>query len=87
MKHRNERVLDQLAADAARFMRQVFGNRVLGPDTPPVGRIQQMHIRKIILKVELTAPMTEARQRLRQLQGHLLSQPAYKSAQFYYDVD
>ncbi len=87
MKHRDERVLDQLAADTARFMSQVFGQRVLGPDTPPVGRIQQMHIRKIILKVELGAPIQEARQRLRQLQAHLLSQPAYKSALFYYDVD
>lgn len=46
-----------------------------------------MHIRKIILKVELQAPMCEARLRLRQLQAHLLAQPAYKSAQFYYDVD
>ena len=87
MKHRDERVLEQLAADASRFMRQIFGDRVLGPDTPPVGRIQQMHIRQILLKVELAAPMAEARQRLRQLQAHLLSLPAYKSAQFYYDVD
>ena len=87
LKHRDERVLDALAADTACFMRQVFGERVLGPDTPPIGRIQQMHIRKIILKVELQAPMHEARLRLRQLQAHLLAQPAYKSAQFYYDVD
>ena len=87
LKHRDERVLDALAADTACFMRQVFGERVLGPDTPPIGRIQQMHIRKIILKVELQAPMREARLRLRQLQAHLLAQPAYKSVQFYYDVD
>lgn len=87
MKHRDEHVLDRLAADTVFFMRQVFGERVLGPDTPPVGRIQQMHIRKIILKVELGAPMQQARQRLRQLQAHLLSQPAYKAAQFYFDVE
>ena len=87
LKHRDEQVLTRLSADAAMLMRQVFGDRVLGPDTPAVSRVQQMHIRKLMLKVELQASMAAIRQRLRQLQSHLLAQPAYRSAQFYYDVD
>jgi primosomal protein N' (replication factor Y) len=87
LKHRDEQVLTRLSADAAMLMRQVFGDRVLGPDTPAVSRVQQMHIRKLMLKVELQASMAAVRQRLRQLQAHLLAQPAYRSAQFYYDVD
>jgi len=87
MKHRDENVLEQLATSTAHYMRQIFGERVLGPDTPVIGRIQQMHIRKIILKIELNAPIQGARQRLRKLQDYLLSQPSFKSAQFYYDVD
>jgi primosomal protein N' (replication factor Y) len=87
LKHRDEQVLTRLSADAAMLMRQVFGDRVLGPDTPAVSRVQQMHIRKLMLKVELQASMAAIRQRLRQLQAHLLAQPAYRSAQFYYDVD
>ena len=58
------------------LMRQVFGDRVLGPDTPAVSRVQQMHIRKLMLKVELQASMAAIRHRLRQLQDHLLAQPA-----------
>ena len=87
LKHKEERVVDALAQDMGRFMRQVFGQRVLGPDVPPVGRVQQFYIRKLLLKIELRASMDEARQRLRQLQAYLLAQPQYKSALVYYDVD
>lgn len=87
LKHRNESVVESLAADMAALMRQVFGQRVLGPDTPPVGRVQLMHIRKLILKVELTAPMSAVRQRLLALQTQILSMKPYRAAQIYYDVD
>ena len=87
MKHRNEATVQQLANDTSVFLRKIFDKRVLGPDTPPIGRIQNMFIRKIILKVELNANLNDARQRLRQLQAYLLEQPQYKSAQFYFDVD
>ena len=87
LKHRNEQVVECLANDYAALLRQVFGERVLGPDTPPVGRVQHMHIRKLLLKVELTAPLTTVRQRLTALQSNILAMPQYRSAQIYYDVD
>lgn len=87
MKHRDERLLDALARDMARVMTQVFGPRVLGPDAPPVSRIQSMYIRKIVLKVEAGASLADMRQRLRQIEQHVLSQTAYKSATVYFDVD
>ena len=69
------------------MLRRVFGERVLGPDTPAVSRVQLMHIRKLILKVELTASMSAVRQRLTALQGQVLALPRYRSAQVFYDVD
>ena len=87
MKHRNESVLENLSTDFASLLRQVFGERVLGPDTPPISRIQMMHIRKLILKVELTVSMAAVREHLIALQKQILQQPQYRSAQVYYDVD
>lgn len=87
MKHRQESVLGGLAYQLAQLMRQVFGDRVLGPDTPPVGRIQNLFIRKVVLKVELSANMADVRSRLRQIEKYFLSQPQYKAAQIYFDVD
>ena len=87
LKHRDVRVVEQLAHDAAAALRRSFGERVLGPDTPPVSRVQLLYIRKLVLKVEVTASMAQARSLLRQAQQYLLSLPQYKSAQVYYDVD
>lgn len=87
MKHRDEGVVERLSADFAELLRKVFGERVLGPDIPPVGRVQLMHIRKLILKMELTASMKAVRERLLALQSQILAMPQYRSAQVYYDVD
>ncbi len=87
MKHRDAHVVESLSHNATALLRQVFAHRVLGPDTPPVGRVQMLFIRKVVLKVEPTAPMSEVRKKLRQIQQYLLAQPQYKSAQIYYDVD
>lgn len=87
LKHRDENVIDNLSADFATLLRQVFGSRVLGPNIPSVSRVQLMHIRKLILKMELSAPMSAVRERLLALQSQVLTMPAYRSAQIYYDVD
>lgn len=87
VKHRDERLLEELTANLGALLRQVFGQRVLGPDTPPVSRVQLLYIRQLLVKVELTASLAEARKRLRAIQQHILSQPKYRSAQVYYDVD
>ncbi|MBQ0049938.1 MAG: primosomal protein N' [Bacteroidales bacterium] len=87
MKHRYESVLNGLAYDMSATLRAVFGDRVLGPDTPPIARIQNLYIRKIVLKIELAAPIPEVRARLRQVAQYYASQPQFKSATVYFDVD
>ena len=87
MKHRNDRTLENLSRDYTNMLKQVFGQRVLGPDTPPIAKVQMMFIRKIIVKIELKASMVEARKRLREIQHYVTSLPQYKSTLIYYDVD
>ena len=87
IKHRDERVLDALSRDMAQLARRTFGDRVLGPDTPPIARVQMMYIRKVLVKIELSASISRTRDCLRQIQKYLLALPQYKSAQVYYDVD
>lgn len=87
MKHRDERVLESLSRDYANLLQKIFGQRILGPDTPPIAKVQMMFIRKIIIKIELTASIAEARKRLREIQQYVTNLPQYKSALIYYDVD
>lgn len=87
MKHRYEHVLDRLAQDLAMRMRQLLGDRVLGPDAPPVSRIQLLYIRKIVIKVEASASLVKVRHALQALCRQVLSEDAYATAQLYFDVD
>ena len=87
LKHRDEAMLDTLSQRYATLLRKVFGERVLGPDNPPVARIQSLYIRKIMLKVEVTAPMSQVKDLLRQIYERSLADERFKSLTLYYDVD
>ena len=87
MKHRDERVLDHLANEMGQLLRRVFAHRVIGPDVPAIARVQAMYIRKVLVKIETSANMSDARTRLIQVQQYLLSRPEYRSAVVYFDVD
>lgn len=87
LKHKSEPLLEQAAQAAGSRLRAIFGNRVLGPDKPPVGRVQTLFIRKLMLKVETGAPVSYVRQWLVHVQAGLLADERFKSVMVYYDVD
>ena len=87
LKNRNETLLDLMAQTMAAKLRSVFGARVLGPDKPPVARVQTLFIRKIVVKIETSAPLARARQLLVQVQREMLAEDRFKSLIVYYDVD
>lgn len=87
LKHRDEQLLNSLSRTYAACLKQVFGQRVLGPDNPPVARIQTLYIRKIILKIENRASMPKVKNLLHQVQDEMLKDDRFKSVILYYDVD
>ncbi len=87
IKHRDARLADSLAGELATCLRRDFGDSILGPEAPPVGMVQRLHIRKLALKTPPTASLRAVRARLRLVQAHLLALPQYKAAQLYFDVD
>lgn len=87
LKNRNETLLELMASTMAEKLRALFGNRVLGPDRPPVARIQTLYIKKIIVKIEYNAPMSRARELLLRVQREMLEDERFKSLIVYYDVD
>lgn len=87
MKHKRADVADRLSREMAVRLRAVFAHRVLGPDVPPVGRIQMLYIRKIVIKVENGASMAKVRAQLLYIRQCMMEHPDYRSAQIYYDAD
>lgn len=87
MKHRDDKLLDHLADDMGNRLRAVFGERVLGPDRPPVARVQSLYIRKMMIKIELDASVPQVRTALTAIQQQMLATAAGRNLYIYYDVD
>ena len=88
LKHREDAVLGELAVRYSGLLRQVFGNRVLGPIAPFVARVQNMYIRQITLKMETAASMAKVKGILRDLYERMLAADArMKTVKLHYDVD
>lgn len=87
LKHRKEDVLEQAAEYMAQYLRRGLGERVLGPDKPPVGRIQTLFIKKIVVKIELEVSISKIKDYLIQVQRSVMEDNRFKSLTVYYDVD
>lgn len=87
LKHRDEPTVDKAAAALAGWIRPHFGNDLLGPDKPAIGRIRLQHIRKIIVKVSPRLPAAGVRRTLLAARAALLAQAGFKSVNVYFDAD
>jgi primosomal protein N' (replication factor Y) len=87
LKHRKEEVVDQAAERMAAQLRHGLGDRVLGPDKPPVARVQTLFIKKMVVKVELRISMAQVRDYLTAVQHTLVEDARFRSLTVYYDVD
>ena len=68
---------------AARFGQEA----VLGPDAPPVARVQYLHIRRIIIKTGLELPVDESRQIFAQAAQVLSTTPGISGVTLSFDAD
>ena len=87
VRHKSNEVAEAVANDMAARMKRIFGERILGPDKPPVSRIQTFYIRKIILKIENGLDMKYVKQQLRDIYKQMTEEKKYKSFILHYDVD
>ena len=86
-KHKDEQTTHQATVFYAQMVREILGSRVLGPQVPPIPRIQNLYIRKILFKFELTDSLPKAKQIIREATEHLHKQPNFKAVQVIVDVD
>ena len=87
LKHRDEPVIEAAATQLAAMLRHVFGERILGPDKPPVQRVKTLFIRKIVLKMERGQDMKKMRECLLQAREALVQDSRFRMVQVFFDVD
>jgi primosomal protein N' (replication factor Y) len=79
--------VEEAASLFASVLRNVFKDRVLGPIEPPVGRIQSLYIRRIMIKMENNASTSITRSMLKDCLAYFQSQAISKSISIHFDVD
>ena len=87
LKHKSKNVLHLAAKELADYLVQTFGDRVLGPETPIISRVQNYHLENILLKIERQASLPKAKSLLAEAIGNIRQLPDYKSLAVVADVD
>lgn len=87
LRHRHDDVVETAGIEMGSRLRQGLGERILGPDKPSIARVKNLHIRKIVIKLENGIDQKAVRLYLRTVQQQLLQDKRYAALQVYYDVD
>ena len=87
LKHEKEEVVNEGAVFLANQLRDVFKERVLGPEFPIIKRIQNKFLKEIKLKIERGAPDKKVKARILQDIDAFYQNVRFKGIQISIDVD
>jgi primosomal protein N' (replication factor Y) len=88
VKHRDVSILNKATRILGEELRQTLGSgRVLGPETPAVSRIKNLHIKKFMIKIEMQASNEKAKQIVRTAIEKLQSEEVFRALVVNFDVD
>jgi primosomal protein N' (replication factor Y) (superfamily II helicase) len=87
LRHRDMKELERFSDIFAGDLKRFFGIRVMGPEYPPVARVQSMYIKSVLIKLEKDKPITKARTYIEQAVGRLMDLPRSGTVRVTIDVD
>lgn len=87
IKNKDAMVVDSAAQLLAAALRDVFGERVLGPQRPFISRIATYYLQQIMIKIENGASLSKVKAILRSIYESLARDSRIKTSVIYYDVD
>lgn len=87
IKNKDSLIVDAAANLLASALRNVFGERIFGPERPFISRISNYYLQQIMLKIETGASLTKVKTILRNIYESVARDPKIKSSVLYYDVD
>jgi len=87
LKHKDISVVRQAALFYANLIRPVFGQRLLGPDQPPIARINNYYLQHLLLKVETEASVSKVKEFLISALETFNHKADFRTVQVSFDVD
>ena len=88
IKGRDHEMVDKTAMLLCNKLAERFGQeRVLGPEAPPISKVQYQYIRRIIIKISLNLAVDKSRVLLNDALNHVLSDKTVTGVTVSFDVD
>jgi primosomal protein N' (replication factor Y) len=87
LKHKDQATVKRASELLALGLKEKLGNNILGPESPPINRIQGMYIMNILVKVERDTSVTRIKGMLNYFIEHLKQKQEYRSLVVSPDVD
>jgi primosomal protein N' (replication factor Y) len=87
LKHKDENLVQRAALRLAEQLRGLFGDRVLGPEIPPIGRLYRWYLRTMLLKIETNGSGSATKKMLKEAVSMLRSDKPFQAVQVSFDVD
>jgi len=87
IKHKNPETANNAAQYLADNLKRIFGKRILGPQSPVIGRMHNLYIKNILIKVERQSSFNKAKVLLKAEIEKLNTHDNFKMVQITIDID
>ncbi|MGE0088804.1 MAG: primosomal protein N' [Bacteroidales bacterium] len=87
LKHKNQQIVSDATELLAENLRKIFGKRILGPHSPIIGRMHNLYIKSILLKVERKSSFAKAKELLKTEIEKIKTVESFRSVSVNIDVD
>jgi primosomal protein N' (replication factor Y) (superfamily II helicase) len=87
LKHPDKKVVAHASQQLATELTRVFGTRILGPEEPVIGRVQNKHLQTLLIKIEKELNIQKSKEIIRQSINNLLGRGNMRNLQVIADVD
>ena len=87
LKHKDYNKLTSAADWLGQSLRNYFNEWILGPSSPAIGRVRNLYIKDLIIKIPPEQSIKVTKAKLLHVKNHFQSIGAYRSIRFNIDVD
>lgn len=87
LKHRDEKLIEQIALAFTNDLKDAFGKRVYGPVTPVISKVKNYYLRTLLVKTERDLSTAKIKKMLSSAMDHFKANPENRSLLIQVDVD
>lgn len=86
-KHKDYNKLNEAAAWFSKALRNAFGERVLGPEFPPVARIRNQYLKNVLVKIDPNQSLAQTKGNIKRIERSFNAIAYFRSVRVIYNVD